>query len=103
MKQSINLTLKPEVIARLNFLEKNAKKLYGKKASRSAIIETLILGTRDRLQLIKERKKELIKEINSLDDEFFYMLGRFLAYHFEFYDLINSDFFPASSQLISKY
>lgn len=44
-----------------------------------------------------------LKVAKSCEDEFFYILGRFLAYHFEFYDLINSDFFPASSQLISQY
>lgn len=44
-----------------------------------------------------------LKVTKSCEDEFFYILGRFLAYHFEFYDLINSDFFPASSQLISQY
>jgi len=44
-----------------------------------------------------------LKITRSCEDEFFYILGRFLAYHFEFDDLINSDFFPISPQLVSQY
>ena len=44
-----------------------------------------------------------LKVTKACEEEIFYILGRFLAYHFEFYDLINSDFFPASSELVSRY
>ena len=44
-----------------------------------------------------------LKVTKSCGQEIFYILGRFLAYHFDFNDLINSDFFPASSQLVSQY
>jgi len=44
-----------------------------------------------------------LKVTRPCEDEFFYILGRFLAYHFEFDDLINSDFFPVSPQLVSQY
>jgi len=44
-----------------------------------------------------------LKASRVCEEEIFYILGRFLAYHFDFNDLIKSDFFPASSQLVSQY
>ncbi len=44
-----------------------------------------------------------LKVTRACEEEIFYILGRFLAYHFDFNDLINSDFFPASAQLVSQY
>ncbi len=43
-----------------------------------------------------------LKVTKSCEEEIFYILGRFLAYHFDFNDLINSDFFPVSSELVSQ-
>ena len=44
-----------------------------------------------------------LKTTRACEEEIFYILGRFLAYHFDFNDLINSDFFPVSSELVSRY
>jgi len=44
-----------------------------------------------------------LKVTKSCENEIFYILGRFLAYHFDFNDLINSDFFPARRELIFQY
>ena len=44
-----------------------------------------------------------LKVTKSCEDEIFYILGRFLAYHFDFNDLINSDFFPVPSELVPQY
>lgn len=44
-----------------------------------------------------------LKTAKVCEEEFFYILGRFLAYHFDFGDLLNSDFFPRASQLVSQY
>ena len=35
-----------------------------------------------------------LKIDKACEEEIFYILGRFLAYHFDFYDLVNSSFFP---------
>ena len=44
-----------------------------------------------------------LKVDRDCQEEIFYILGRFLAYHFDFSDLISSDFSPASSELIFQY
>ncbi|MDP8290311.1 MAG: DNA repair protein RecO [Candidatus Susulua stagnicola] len=44
-----------------------------------------------------------LKVARLCEEEFFYILGRFLAYHFEFDGLIKSNFFPVSLQLASQY
>ncbi len=41
-----------------------------------------------------------LKVAKSCQEEIAYILGRFLAYHFEFYDLANSDFSAQNLQLI---
>ncbi|NQT28725.1 MAG: DNA repair protein RecO [Candidatus Omnitrophica bacterium] len=44
-----------------------------------------------------------LKTTRVCEEEILYILGRFLAYHFDFNDLVNSDFFPAPTQLVSQY
>lgn len=60
--------LSNESIFRLIQLEKNAHKIYGKNSSRSQIIEQLIMNTGDPIQKIKERKRELAREITRLTE-----------------------------------
>ncbi|MCK4912741.1 MAG: DNA repair protein RecO [Candidatus Omnitrophica bacterium] len=68
-----------------------------KKITKQACRSLLYIQNND-LSLI-----DRLKVSRSCEEEFFYILGRFLGYHFEFNDLINSDFFPVLPQLVSQY
>lgn len=69
MKKRINITISCEALNRLENLEKNAHNIYGRKCNKSNIVETLIMNTKDRLAMIKERKQQLAKEMNFLTEE----------------------------------
>lgn len=68
-KRPINITLSPDVLDKLAQMERNAKKIYGKEVSRSAIIESLLRAAGDRKMQIKSRIQQIQKELCELGDE----------------------------------
>jgi len=69
MKKRRNFTISIEAVKRMEYLFRNAYKLYGSNISRSKIIENLILNTTDPIEIIKNRKRELAKEMTRLTEE----------------------------------
>ena len=68
-KRPINITLSPDVHEKLEQMERNARKLYGKTASRSAIIEQLVRAAGDRKSQVISRIKQIQKELLDLSEE----------------------------------
>jgi len=70
MKQRVNWTIEEKAIVRLEILQKNNIKIYGKKISKSSLVERIILEkTRDPIETLTLEKRELIKQINRIDQE----------------------------------
>jgi hypothetical protein len=68
-KRPINITLSPDVLDKLAQMERNARKIYGKTASRSAIIEDLLRKAGDRKSQILSRIKQIQIEMVDLQGE----------------------------------
>jgi hypothetical protein len=68
-KRPINITLSPDIHEKLEQMERNARKLYGKQVSRSAIIEELLRTAGDRKSQVISRIKLIQKELLDLSDE----------------------------------
>jgi hypothetical protein len=68
-KIRMQICLSPHVAVKLHLMEQNAIKIYGKKASMSAIIETLIVKASDRKTQVISRIRSIQKELLDLDKE----------------------------------
>jgi len=72
-KTRYNFMLSNAARKRLVDLNTNAEKIYGPKKGKGAyyskIIEELLMNQGDPIEKLKSRKRELAKEMNSIDDE----------------------------------
>lgn len=68
-KRPINITLSPDIHEKLEQMERNARKLYGKQVSRSAIIEELLRTAGDRKSQVISRIRLIQKELLDLGQE----------------------------------
>ena len=68
-KRALNITISPDVIEKLEQMERNAKKLYGRQVSKSAIIEQLLIQAGDRKSQVVSRIKQIQKELLDLSEE----------------------------------